>query len=163
MAGNSMGACNVLLVLHLLHFKFGLAEGSNPSPASKAREMNAISFFFECDSRKETGGAGRSASRTAASGFESRRPAKRFFNNELQPNMKQEMITIMASSDYTAYDIADMIDIRYHYSVALITPRDELHATLSTADDWMDVVKSDIEIMSPGVKFEPVGMWQENC
>lgn len=24
--------------------------------------------------------------------------------------MKQEMITIMASSDYTAYDIADMID-----------------------------------------------------
>lgn len=36
--------------------------------------------------------------------------------------MKQEMITIMASSDYTAYDIADMIDIRYHYSVALITP-----------------------------------------
>lgn len=125
--------------------------------------MNAISFFFECDSRKETGGAGRSASRTAASGFESRRPAKRFFNNELQPKMKQETITIMAPSDYTAYDIADMVDVRYHRSVALVKPRDERHATLSAADDWMDFVKSDIGLMVPDVKFKPVDMWQENC
>lgn len=56
MAGNSMGACNVLLVLHLLHFKFELAEGSNPSPASKAREMNAISFFLNVTAGKRPAG-----------------------------------------------------------------------------------------------------------
>ena len=48
--------------------------------------------------------------------------------------MKIEKLTLPAASDRRAYDIADMIDIRYHPSVAHVRILDDLHAEVSTAD-----------------------------
>ena len=47
--------------------------------------------------------------------------------------MKIEKLTLPAASDRRAYDIADMIDIRYHPSVAHVRILDDLHAEVSTA------------------------------
>lgn len=66
--------------------------------------------------------------------------------------MKIEKLTLPAASDRRAYDIADMIDIIL----------DDLHAEVSTADDWMEIVRMDIETFCPDATFEKVDRWQEN-
>lgn len=55
-----------------------------------------------------------------------------------------------------------MIDIRYHPSVAHVRILDDLHAEVSTADDWMEIVRMDIETFCPDATFEKVDRWQEN-
>ena len=76
--------------------------------------------------------------------------------------MKIEKLTLPAASDRRAYDIADMIDILYHPSVAHVRILDDLHAEVSTADDWMEIVRMDIETFCPDATFEKVDRWQEN-
>lgn len=76
--------------------------------------------------------------------------------------MKIEKLTLSAASDRTAYDIADMIDIRYHLSVAKVRVFDDLHGEISASDDWLEIVKIDIEAFCPDAIFEKVDRWQEN-
>lgn len=76
--------------------------------------------------------------------------------------MKIEKLLLTEESDRTTYDIADMIDIRYHSSIANVRVHDDLHAEISAADDWMDIVKMDIETFCPDATFASIDKWQEN-
>lgn len=76
--------------------------------------------------------------------------------------MKNEKLILTEESDRTATDIADMIDIRYHSSVANVRVLDDLHCEISAADDWMDIVKMDIESFCPDATFASIDKWQEN-